>query len=154
MTDEEVAELVEGVRSLDRRGASDNEVAAWLMARTRDFGSSGKVLQQARGLTTADAYAVLHSTEAWRSRRTRLHLRTTEGTALGKFSSANGRTYEVGHTLNLPNRPEPPHRSEPGRGTVWQVRAVAPDDDPSFVATLVVAPLQRLEVRERAAKRT
>jgi hypothetical protein len=143
MAERDAIELAEGVRALDRKGASDEVVAAWLKARTSNFGESGKALALARGLTTGDAYCVLHETATWKAATTLYRLTTPAGDG-GVFASANGRSFVVGDTLNLPNAPEPPHKAEEGRGTVWRVTAVEPDDGPGFAGRLVVIALKRL----------
>jgi hypothetical protein len=139
-------DLVEAVRALDATGASDDEVAAWLKGRTSTFGENGRVLAAARQLSTVDAYAVLHQTETWKAATSRYHLTTPAGDG-GTFASPNGRTFSVGDTLNLAAAPEPPYKSEPGRGTVWRVVAIEPADEPGFSGRLVVEPVKRLEPR-------
>jgi hypothetical protein len=136
----EAERLAAHVRELDEQAATDDEIAAWLQEVTPDFGASGHVLSLARGLSKMDAYSLLSHTEPWKRRRTRYQIRYADGSSGGEFSNANGRTFAVGDHVNLPNRPEPPHDAEGGRGTVWRVVAVEEVDDPAFTARLVVNP--------------
>jgi hypothetical protein len=142
-----LAELVEGVKALDRSGASDDAVAAWLERRTSTFGESGQALALARALTTADAYSALRTTPTWNAATTWYHVTTPAGPS-GAFGDPDARTYSVGDTINLPNSSQPPYTSEDGRKTVWRVAAVESDDEPGFTARLVVEPVKPLEPRE------
>jgi hypothetical protein len=141
---ERLEHLVNEFRRREANGSSEEELAAWLKDQTVSFGDSGNVLSAARGITTVEAYGALHATDVWRSATTRFHVTLPTG-SISEFRNPNGRTFSVGDTLNMPNVLESPHRSEPGRGTVWRVIAVEPDDDPAFTARLVVEPLGRLE---------
>jgi hypothetical protein len=143
------ADVVERIRGLDAGGASDDDVAAWLMGRGLDFGSSVYALVRARSIDWLQAHFALDATAAWRSRRRQFHLKFENGDALGEFESVSLRPYAAGERLNMPHAPEPPHEPELGRGTVWRIASVEPDEDPNFEASLVVTPVARLEVLER-----
>lgn len=126
MTDEslEFRGLVEGVRTLDSQGKSDEEVATWLKARTADFGGSGKVLAHARGITKAEALDELRATNTWRRVETRFEI-VSGGEFQGEYQSVNGRTFIVGDELKLPGGP-------------WRVLAVDTPNDPRISARLMV----------------
>ena len=141
----QIETLAATVRELDARGSTDDEVAQWLKQHTADFGESGTVLAFARGISKTDAYGALKATATWQRTTTRHRLRLVDGTPFGELHSPNGRTYTVGDHINLPNSPEPPYASKPGRGTVWRVVAVDSVGDPGFLATLTVEAVRRLE---------
>ena len=144
MDESEIEKLAATVRELDASGASDEDVASWLKPLTASLGESGSVLAVARGVSKKDAYAALHATPSWQGSTTRHRLRLADGTSFGELHSPNGRRFAVGDRVNLPNSPEPPHTSEPGRGSVWRVLAVEPLDDPAFIARVTVEAVKRL----------
>src|SRR4051794_27554577 len=94
--------LAEAVQTLDSQGRSDEEVATWLKARTADFGESGKVLADARGITKAEAFDELKATDTWRRVETRFEI-LCGGEYHGEYRSVNGRTFAVGDELKIPD---------------------------------------------------
>jgi hypothetical protein len=140
---QELESLAEQVRSLGGGEASDDEIAMWLKERTLTFAESAKVLALAEGIETVEAYVRLDATETWQASTACFHTVDPAG-AIAEFRTRSGRTFVVGDTFNMPNAPEPPYKAEPGRGTVWRITAVEPDEDANFTARLVVEPIRRL----------
>jgi hypothetical protein len=143
---ERMASVVNEFRQREENGASDEELAVWLKFQTTSFGDGADVLSKARGISYGGAMGVLWRTSVWRNAGSRFKIFLPSG-ATTELRSPNGRTFSVGETLNMPHVPEPPHEAEAGRGTVWRVTAVEPDDDLAFTACLRVEPVRRLDAR-------
>jgi hypothetical protein len=137
-------ELVDHVREMDARGASDDEVAAWLRSRVDTIKGNATVLALARGLGGAEAYAALNATATWRVVTTRHQVTLPNGESTS-LSGRGKRTFAPGDLLNLPHTPEPPYDPRAGRGTVWRVASVEPADRPDYVARIVIEPVKRLD---------
>ena len=126
-------------------GESEDAIVAWLRTESALIDDAADAIVEATGRETSEVLRMLTRSPAWNQGVTGYTLTTAAGTFLGNFTSARGRTLQVGDRINLPNAPEPPHKGEAGRGTVWRVVGVEDDEDPRITARLTLEPVRRLE---------